>query len=234
MSIHRQLRQTTRCSYAFLVVWTASCGQTPAESPDADVGTLFDAGDAERGLDVSPPIDALPVDSAILDTSLDAANIDAPQEAGAESGIDAGWGDPHTIVDVGFGIYEHACALFADGSVRCWGDGTEGELGIGRMDRIGDDEPASAGSPVVLSRRATALAVGQRHTCALLEGGVVQCWGFGLDGELGYGVATNVGDDETPASYAFTGARGRSTVDRVMMDTRGGSTRRSERDRLHA
>ncbi len=51
----------------------------------------------------------------------------------------------------------------------------------------------------------------------------------------GNGTLNQLADEYwTSNPYAFTGARGRSTVDRVMMDTRGGSTRRSERDRLHA
>ena len=42
--------------------------------------------------------------------------------------------------------YNHACAIIADGTVRCWGEGSTGRLGYGNTTDIGDDEaPASAG-----------------------------------------------------------------------------------------
>src|SRR3954471_23525983 len=41
---------------------------------------------------------------------------------------------------------------------------------------------------------------GGRHTCALLSNGAVRCWGYGLNGELGYGNSKDIGDNETPAS----------------------------------
>jgi len=42
----------------------------------------------------------------------------------------------------------HACARLEDASVVCWGDGTNGALGYGSTERIGDDEPADAGGLV--------------------------------------------------------------------------------------
>ncbi|MFV8754884.1 hypothetical protein ACNOYE_30420 [Nannocystaceae bacterium ST9] len=44
------------------------------------------------------------------------------------------------------------------------------------------------------------LAAGDRHNCAVIEGGTVRCWGEGFFGQLGRGVPENVGDNETPAS----------------------------------
>lgn len=45
-----------------------------------------------------------------------------------------------------------------------------------------------------------ALSAGGRHTCVVIEGGLVRCWGEGFFGQLGRGVPDNVGDNETPAS----------------------------------
>ncbi len=94
----------------------------------------------------------------------------------------------------------HTCALLSNGSVRCWGAGTEGRLGYGNTNSIGDNEsPASAGN-VDVGGTVTQISAGNRHTCALLSSGNVRCWGAGADGRMGNGDTSNIGDDETPAS----------------------------------
>ena len=109
-------------------------------------------------------------------------------------------------VDVGGTVLQiaaggsHTCALLVGGAVRCWGVGSDGRLGYGNTDDIGDDEtPASAGD-VVVGGTVTQIAAGTNHTCAVLVGGAVRCWGRGDVGALGYGNPNNIGDNETPAS----------------------------------
>ena len=107
---------------------------------------------------------------------------EAPAAAGP---VDLGAG--RTVTALAAGDY-HSCAVLDDGSVRCWGFGSDGQLGLGGRIAIGDNEtPASAG-PVNLGagRSATAITAGNRHTCALLDGGDVRCWGLGEVGQLGY------------------------------------------------
>ena len=96
----------------------------------------------------------------------------------------------------------HTCALLDDGSVRCWGFGADGRLGYGNQVTIGDNEPAASGGPVDLGagRSAKAIAAGNGHTCALLDDGSVRCWGFNIDGRLGYGHTDAIGDNELPGS----------------------------------
>lgn len=94
----------------------------------------------------------------------------------------------------------HTCALLQSGAVRCWGAGAQGQLGYANTNNVGDDEtPASVGD-VPLGAKASALAAGQYHTCALLQSGAVRCWGAGSAGRLGYGNTSSIGDNETPAS----------------------------------
>ncbi|NVB39984.1 hypothetical protein G6O69_19220 [Pseudenhygromyxa sp. WMMC2535] len=94
----------------------------------------------------------------------------------------------------------HTCALLEGGGVRCWGSASQGKLGYANSQSIGDDEtPAEAGD-VQLGGAAVQVVAGGNHTCALLEGGAVRCWGRGGFGATGYGDGENIGDDETPAS----------------------------------
>jgi alpha-tubulin suppressor-like RCC1 family protein len=119
-------------------------------------------------------------------------------------------GGPVRSISAGRG---HTCAVLAsDAMVRCWGFGSDGRLGYGNVRDIGDDEaPASAGA-VDLGAGRTALSVsaGEHHTCALTQDLRALCWGFGGNGELGYGNTSNVGDDETPADVPVTVGSGRS------------------------
>jgi len=88
------------------------------------------------------------------------------------------------------------CALLEEGNVRCWGNGLNGRLGYGNINPVGDGVGLSiidAGN-VAVGGTVTQISAGRGHTCALLEGGNVRCWGISDYGQLGYGNAFNVGD----------------------------------------
>lgn len=90
------------------------------------------------------------------------------------------------------------CALGAAGNVRCWGYGPI--LGYGSTENLGDDESLVDLPDVKLGGEVTQIAANIWHTCALLVGGGVRCWGLNGMGDLGYGyVSPFIGDDETPA-----------------------------------
>jgi alpha-tubulin suppressor-like RCC1 family protein len=103
----------------------------------------------------------------------------------------------------------HTCALLDDDDVRCWGFGTNGQLGYpntvltdATTNTIGDDETPGSIGPVDLGpgRTAKAISAGSGHTCAIVDDDSVRCWGFGGNGRLGYASTNTVGDDETPGS----------------------------------
>ena len=93
----------------------------------------------------------------------------------------------------------HTCAVLVRGAVRCWGYGGNGQLGYGNTSTVGDPSGPSileAGDvPMGLAAKATAIAGGVRHTCALLTTGAVRCWGEGTQGELGHNSPASIGDD---------------------------------------
>src|SRR5262249_34842047 len=94
----------------------------------------------------------------------------------------------------------NTCVGLDQGTARCWG-GFSAPLGYGPIiGLIGDDEaPAKAGD-LGIAGTVTAISTGASHTCVLLSGGTVRCWGNGADGELGYAntrsidLAANAGD----------------------------------------
>jgi alpha-tubulin suppressor-like RCC1 family protein len=65
-----------------------------------------------------------------------AGNIgDAPNEVGQLAAINLGSGVRARSLGIGD---LHACALLDTGEVKCWGNNSNGQLGIGNTDTIGD------------------------------------------------------------------------------------------------
>jgi alpha-tubulin suppressor-like RCC1 family protein len=118
---------------------------------------------------------------------------------GSVGPVDLGAGRKAAAISAGA---SHTCALLDTGAVRCWGDGVYGRLGYGNEDPIGDGETPGSVGPVDLGtgRKAVAISAGTDHTCAILDTGAVRCWGYGGNGELGYGNMDTIGDNETPGS----------------------------------
>jgi alpha-tubulin suppressor-like RCC1 family protein len=76
----------------------------------------------------------------------------------------------------------HTCAVLGSGTVKCWGNNGWGQLGDGTT----ADSPA----PVVVTGvtalpGVTTVAGGEHHTCAVVAGGAVSCWGRNDSGQVG-------------------------------------------------
>ncbi|MCP4444091.1 MAG: hypothetical protein GY811_01935 [Myxococcales bacterium] len=135
--------------------------------------------------------------------NLDTVTIGDNETPASAGDVDVGG----TVVQIVAGGH-HTCALLDSGAVRCWGNGSLGQLGYGgahgyqsagQPNNIGDGEtPASAGD-VDVGGTVVQITAGGDHTCALLTTGRIRCWGRNGDGELGYGNQDTVGDNETPS-----------------------------------
>jgi len=117
------------------------------------------------------------------------------QPAGAQPLVDLD--SPASAISAGA---THTCALLSAGRVACWGDASDGKLGYGNLLNIGAAQPLRNAGAVPLGAPATAAVAGGTHTCAILDGGTVRCWGNDDFGQLGYGVPGAIGDDEAPSS----------------------------------
>jgi alpha-tubulin suppressor-like RCC1 family protein len=108
---------------------------------------------------------------------------------------------PPADVDLGVGVItqlaagaEHYCALFQGGSVRCWGRSIYGELGQGNTNSIGDG-PGEMPPPVVnVGGNVVRLELAAYMSCAVLDTGMVRCWGFNSYEQLGVG-GSHLGDN---------------------------------------
>ncbi|KAA0162820.1 hypothetical protein FNF31_03084 [Cafeteria roenbergensis] len=90
----------------------------------------------------------------------------------------------------------HSMLLLQDGTVKCFGAGSDGQLGYGSTLNFGG-LPVTVPSlldPVNLGGLAVAVAAGSQHSLVLLEDGTVRAFGNGVNGQLGYGSVDNVAD----------------------------------------
>jgi alpha-tubulin suppressor-like RCC1 family protein len=91
----------------------------------------------------------------------------------------------------------HACALLADGTVACWGDGSVGQLGDGTA-----TFRASRGIVAELTDVVEIDAGGGFTTCARRADGRLRCWGENALGQIGDGTTVRRDATETVSAIA--------------------------------
>jgi Alpha-tubulin suppressor and related RCC1 domain-containing proteins len=74
----------------------------------------------------------------------------------------------------------HTCGVTLTGGVKCWGRGTNGQLGNGEfLDQVNPVDVTGLTSGVA------SVAVGEYHSCAVTTSGAAKCWGEGSVGQRG-------------------------------------------------
>jgi alpha-tubulin suppressor-like RCC1 family protein len=92
-----------------------------------------------------------------------------------------------------------SCAIVSGGAVECWGKNTDGQLGDGTATTAGPNSfrPVTVKN---LSGPAVAIASGYNHTCVVISGGAVNCWGKNDKGQLGNGASGGISGVAQPVA----------------------------------
>ena len=128
-------------------------------------------------------------------------------------------GTDRTAVAVATGN-RNTCAILDDGSVKCWGDDTLGQLGNGATS---GNQPSPVSVDVGTGRTAVAIDVFGYHTCAILDDASMKCWGTDGAQQLGNGAGSTA--QNTPG--LVTGSHTwnvTSTTSNASADTAGDAT----------
>jgi len=173
-------------------------------------GQLGD-GVGEYGLNSNVPVDVIGLGSDVVAVSLGRSHSCAITTLGAvkcwgyngagqlgdgtrtNSNITVdvvGVGGAH-LISAGDG---HTCAATAGAGVLCWGDNDQGALG--NATTISSNLPVAVTG---LTEPIISLATGYAHSCAVTDAGLVKCWGYNSQGELGIGSTT---DSAVPVQIA--------------------------------
>ena len=125
------------------------------------------------------------------------------QDIGDETGE---MGENLPFVDTGNGLNitkatlgeSHTCAMFENGSVKCWGETSLLGIGYNDVDGFGDGYQETGEVlpylPLPVGRKVLDLEAGHRHTCAILDNSDITCWGDNSQGQLGIGNTSFIGD----------------------------------------
>jgi len=80
----------------------------------------------------------------------------------------------------------HVCALLSDGTIKCWGYGSWGQMGDGGTSQTNTTPHTVSG----ISNAVDIGGEGSTHSCAALSDGTAKCWGGNWNGQIGDGTAT--------------------------------------------
>jgi alpha-tubulin suppressor-like RCC1 family protein len=78
---------------------------------------------------------------------------------------------------------DHTCVILASGTLQCWGRGTTGQLGNAAS--LDSSTPVAVSGLTSVKQVDGGGGTASGHTCAVVSGGTVSCWGQNASGQLG-------------------------------------------------
>ena len=105
----------------------------------------------------------------------------------------------------GSSLSTHSCAILDTGALYCWGYNAVGQLGIGNSVDQTTPQFVNLGA----GRTALQVTTGYTHSCAILDGGSVSCWGANTYDQLG--IESSIAKSELPVNVDL--GSGRTAID---------------------
>jgi len=116
--------------------------------------------------------------------------------------------------------FTHSCALMENGTVACWGNNQQGQLGNGNNSDRSVPVPVSVITGLTSALTAVSVSSGIYHSCALMQNGTAECWGYNWDGELGNNSTT---DSSVPVQVSDSAINGLTTATTAVSVSAGGN-----------
>ena len=125
-------------------------------------------------------------------------------------GTDITWEWDYDPLEAGnltmYASWRNTCAIRDNSDVYCWGRNGNGQIGNGQIGSTKwKDVPTQTNS---LGDDAISVTIGEQHTCALLENGIVKCWGRNNNGQVG----VSGGDQKSPQTVPLGSGRTATSV----------------------
>jgi alpha-tubulin suppressor-like RCC1 family protein len=125
---------------------------------------------------------------------------DGPGQMG-DNLLDVDIGPGRTATNIAAGSF-HFCVQRDNGTVKCWGDNTAGQIGVGTFNNWGCTPATEMGEHGILQPfgagiAVTGVAAGALHSCAMRSNGEVRCWGNNMNSQ-GSALAGQLGRNTAP------------------------------------
>ncbi len=107
------------------------------------------------------------------------------------------------------GGYFSTCARMSDGTARCWGSNSNGQLGDGSETGLPSYSPVTVVATAAGGAALTgiqSIASGDAHACGLMSDATLHCWGRNGDGEIGDGTSDDTRSIQTQVLVSLGGA----------------------------
>ena len=108
---------------------------------------------------------------------------------------------PRKVIGLGEGTREvyagglHTCAWTLDDKIKCWGDNSAGQLGVGGIEKSTVPQRVDGLTGLIVG-----MSLGGLHTCGITIDGGLKCWGNNWGGQLGN---TGTTDSSWPTDVVY-------------------------------
>lgn len=172
-------------NYESLEVKVGATSLSPSQLSlnEAENSLRVDLSETNQNLEINGFIIEVSISDTLNQFSTSKVGLNFYQEPGSQGGLKARI-LPESLIDG----EEHSCVLLENSQIKCWGDNTNGQLGLGFFGgEVGFDGNPSLIPSISFDRKVTSVETSSQSSCALLEDGTAYCWGQNSYDKFGYG-----------------------------------------------